>query len=100
MTIDEKTETFIWTAHTESLNLSAVTWLTNSDQIIYASESNGWRHLYLVDANAGRVKNPITTGDWVVRGIDRIDEDAAWLTASLRLHRSTISAWIRRNCRS
>jgi len=42
--IDENTKTFIWTAHTESLNLSVVTWLTNSDEIIYASESNGWRH--------------------------------------------------------
>jgi len=82
--IDEKTETFIWTAHTENLNLKAVNWLTNSVEIVYASESNGWRHLYLVDAVEGRLKNPITTGSWVVRGLERIDElnRQVWFIAS------------------
>ncbi len=82
--IDEKTETFIWTAHTENLNLSIVNWLTNSDEIIYASERNGWRHLYLIDAGAGKLKNPITRGDLVVRGIERIDETnrQVWFRAS------------------
>ena len=82
--IDEKTETFIWTEHTENLNLGTVNWLTNSEEIIYASERNGWRHLYLIDASAGQLKNPITTGDWVVRGLDRIDETnrQVWFRAS------------------
>ncbi|MBI1840825.1 MAG: prolyl oligopeptidase family serine peptidase [Verrucomicrobia bacterium] len=82
--IDEKTETFIWTAHTESVGLSAVNWLTNSEEIIYASESNGWRHLYLIDAAAGKLRNPITTGEWVVRGIEGIDETKrqVWFRAS------------------
>jgi dipeptidyl aminopeptidase/acylaminoacyl peptidase len=82
--IDEKTETFIWTAHTENLGLSMVNWLTSSEEIIYASESNGWRHLYLIDAKAGKQKNPITTGEWIVRGIERIDEPnrQVWFTAS------------------
>ncbi len=82
--IDEKTRTFIWTAHTENLNLSTVNWLSNSEEIIYASESNGWRHLYLIDANAGKLKNAITTGDWIVRGLDRIDETnrQVWFRAS------------------
>ncbi len=82
--IDEKTATFIWTAHTESTGLSAVNWLTNSEEIIYASESNGWRHLYLIDAGAGKLKNAITTGDWIVRGLDRIDETnrQVWFRAS------------------
>ncbi len=82
--IDERTETFIWTAHTESLGLSMVNWMTNSEEIIYVSESSGWRHLYLIDAKAGRLKNPITSGEWVVRGIDLIDEDRrqVWFRAS------------------
>jgi dipeptidyl aminopeptidase/acylaminoacyl peptidase len=82
--IDERTKSFIWTAHTESLNLSLVTWLERTDEIIYASESNGWRHLYLVDARAAKLKNPITTGNWVVRGIERIDEmnRQVWFRAS------------------
>ena len=82
--IDEKSETFIWTAHTENLNLNLVNWLEQTDEIIYVSESNGWRHLYLIDAGAGALKNPITSGEWVVRGIDRIDETNrhVWFRAS------------------
>jgi len=82
--IDEKTDTFIWTAHTENLNLSYVNWLTNSEEMIYVSERDGWRHLYLVDTKEGQIKNQITKGEYVVRGIDRIDEEnrQIWFRAS------------------
>jgi dipeptidyl aminopeptidase/acylaminoacyl peptidase len=82
--IDEKTNTFIWTAHTENVHLSFVNWLEKTEEIIYASERDGWRHLYLIDAQAGTIKNPITHGAYVVRGIDRIDEDKRqiWFQAS------------------
>lgn len=73
--IDEKTETFIWTAHTEIVNLRPINWLEKSDEIVYVSERDGWRHLYLVDAKEGAIKNQITKGEYVVRGIDRIDEE-------------------------
>jgi len=73
--IDEKTDTFIWTAHTENLGLGYVNWLEKSDEMIYASERDGWRHLYLIDTKEGRIKNQITRGEYVVRGIDRIDEE-------------------------
>lgn len=72
--VEEQTETFIWTTHLEMLGLQLVNWLTNSDEMIYVSERDGWRHLYLVDASAGGIKQQITKGSWVVRGIDRIDE--------------------------
>jgi dipeptidyl-peptidase-4 len=82
--IDEKSETFIWTAHTENLGLNPVTWLEKSDELIHVSESSGWRHLYLVDAQAAKLKNAITKGEWVVRGVDRIDEEhrQVWFRAS------------------
>jgi dipeptidyl aminopeptidase/acylaminoacyl peptidase len=82
--IDERSRTFIWTAHTENLNLSLVHWLEQSEEIIYASESNGWRHLYLIDATAGKLKNAITTGPWVVRGVESINETnrQVWFRAS------------------
>lgn len=82
--IDEKAETFIWTAHTESVGVDLVTWLENSEELIYASERDGWRHLYLVDADAGEIKHEITRGEYVVRGIDRIDEEQRqiWFRAS------------------
>jgi dipeptidyl aminopeptidase/acylaminoacyl peptidase len=73
--VDERTKTFFWTAHTENLGLPLVNWLTNSDEMIYVSESDGWRHLYLVSEKDGKIVNQITKGEWVVRGIDRVDED-------------------------
>jgi hypothetical protein len=84
--IDEKTGTFIWTAHTENLDLQYVNWLEKSDEMVYASERDGWRHLYLIDTAAGAVKNQITKGEYVVRGIDRIDEEhrQIWFHASGR----------------
>ena len=39
------------------------------------SERDGWNHLYLYDSKTGRVKNQITHGDWVVRGVERVDEE-------------------------
>lgn len=73
--IDEKTDTFIWTAHTENVRLSRVNWIADTNEIVYASERDGWRHLYLIDAEIGKIKNQITKGQFVVRAIDRIDEE-------------------------
>ncbi len=73
--LEEKTETFIWTAHTENLRLQRINWLDKTDEIIYASERDGWRHLYLIDAAKEGACSQITKGEWVVRGIDLIDED-------------------------
>ena len=82
--IDEKSQTFIWTAHRENVQLSTVNWLEKSGELIYVSERDGWRHLYLIDVKTGAVKNTITMGSYVVRGIDRIDEDQrqVWFHAS------------------
>jgi dipeptidyl aminopeptidase/acylaminoacyl peptidase len=84
--IDERTDTFIWTAHAEQLGARPINWLERSDEIIYSSERDGWRHLYLVDAKEGAIKNQITKGEYVVRGIERIDEEKRqiWFTASGR----------------
>ncbi len=82
--IDEKSDTFIWTAHTEAIGARHVNWLDETNEIVYVSERDGWRHLYLIDAKTGAVKNPITRGEYVVRGIDRIDEAnrQVWFRAS------------------
>lgn len=82
--IDERTETFIWTTHTENVRMAPVNWLEQTDECIYVSERSGWRHLYLVDTVAGQIKKAITGGEWVVRGIDEIDEDnrQIWFRAS------------------
>ena len=44
-------------------------------EIIWMSERDGWNHLYLYDGLTGKVKNQITKGQWVVRGVDKVDEE-------------------------
>ncbi|MFZ2339249.1 MAG: prolyl oligopeptidase family serine peptidase [Bacteroidales bacterium] len=45
-----------------------------SGEIIWASERDGWNHLYLYDSGTGEVKNQITSGSWMVRDVTRVDE--------------------------
>jgi len=48
--------------------------LDDGKEIIWMSERDGWSHLYRFDGLTGAVKNQITKGDWVVRGVQRVDE--------------------------
>jgi len=84
--IDEVSETFIWTAHARDLGVPLVSWLGQTDEIVYLSEKDGWRHLYLIDIATGKTKHQITTGEYVVRYVDRIDEEKRqiWFQASGR----------------
>ena len=43
-------------------------------EIIWASERDGWEHLYLYDGVTGKVKNQITKGNWLVRNVDYVDD--------------------------
>ncbi|WP_456867540.1 DPP IV N-terminal domain-containing protein [Galbibacter sp. BG1] len=44
-------------------------------QIIWASERDGWNHLYLYDAKTGKVIRQITKGKWPVREVVKVDEE-------------------------
>jgi dipeptidyl aminopeptidase/acylaminoacyl peptidase len=44
-------------------------------EILWASERDGYSHLYLYGGD-GRLKRQLTHGDWVVRDIVRVDEQA------------------------
>jgi dipeptidyl aminopeptidase/acylaminoacyl peptidase len=76
--IDEKTNTFIYEQRifTE--------YLPKTHEIIWATEKDGYRHLYLIDELTGKQKSRITSGNWVVRGIDSIDvkKREVWFSAS------------------
>ncbi|HEX9961280.1 MAG TPA: DPP IV N-terminal domain-containing protein, partial [Pyrinomonadaceae bacterium] len=49
-------------------------YLPASNEIIWYSERDGWGHLYLYDAGSGKVKNQITTGEWVITELIKVDE--------------------------
>ena len=68
--IDETTDTFI--------DYSQKTFLHHVEktgEILWMSERNGWNHLYLIDGKSGAVKGPITRGEWVVRSVERVDDE-------------------------
>jgi dipeptidyl aminopeptidase/acylaminoacyl peptidase len=50
--------------------------VADGKEVIWMSERDGWNHLYLYDGVTGAVKNQITRGEWVVRGVDKVDEEA------------------------
>ncbi len=54
--------------------------LQQTDEIIWASERDGWNHLWLYDAASGRVKNQITKGNWVIRDVVYVDEKKREIT--------------------
>jgi dipeptidyl-peptidase 4 len=48
--------------------------LGDGAEIIWYSARSGWGHLYLYDAQSGRLKNTITSGDFCVFDIQAVDE--------------------------
>lgn len=58
--------------------------LGDGKEIIWMSERDGWNHLYLYDGATGKIKNQISKGNWVVRAVDKVDEEKRqiWFQAS------------------
>lgn len=46
----------------------------SSDEVLWASERDGWNHLYLYNEKTGALVRQLTQGPWVVRQIEAIDE--------------------------
>lgn len=53
----------------------AINWryLPKTHEIIWYSERDNWGHLYLYDSETGKLKNQITTGDFVVTELLKVD---------------------------
>jgi dienelactone hydrolase len=75
--IDEETKTFFYYSNLGP-GLSAGRKyrfdVNDGKEILWASERDGWEHLYLYDGATGKVKNQITKGDWLVREVAWVDE--------------------------
>ena len=65
---DERSATFIHYGRNFRYDLN------DGRQMIWSSERDGWRHLYLLDGRTGEPLRQITRGEWVVRQVDRVDE--------------------------
>jgi dipeptidyl aminopeptidase/acylaminoacyl peptidase len=48
--------------------------LKNSEQFIWFSQRTGWGHLYLYETETGKLINQITSGEWNVKDIIRLDD--------------------------
>lgn len=70
--VDEHSPTFI---HYSSEGKHEQRWLQDN-QLLWASERSGWNHLYRYDLSSGQEMNPVTSGEWNLRRIERIDEDS------------------------
>ncbi len=66
--IDERSNTFIY------YNAIYDYRMKNSNEILWISERDGWRHIYLYDTS-GNVKKQITSGEWVVKSVVHVDEE-------------------------
>ncbi|CEK15450.1 dipeptidyl aminopeptidase/acylaminoacyl peptidase [Chthonomonas calidirosea] len=67
--IDERSNTFVYPP------CNYLKFLDSTHEIIWASERDGWCHLYLIDEQTGKVKNQITKGPWVVRSVLDVDAE-------------------------
>jgi Tol biopolymer transport system component len=77
--VNEEARMFVYADRRYAHELGA-----SGDDIIWASERDGWNHLYLIDGRTGKVRNRITSGAWVVRDVLRVDEARRqiWFSAS------------------
>ncbi|MCG1036007.1 S9 family peptidase [Polaribacter sargassicola] len=48
--------------------------LFDSNEFIWYSEKTNWGHIYLYDLATKKLKNQITTGNWIVKQVKNIDE--------------------------
>jgi len=47
-----------------------------ASELLWMSERDGWNHLWLIDVAMGVVRNQVTRGEWVVRRIEHVDDQA------------------------
>ena len=60
--------------NTVEYNLPNIRVLGDGDEVVWYSDRTGWGHIYLYDAQTGRLNNAITHGAWLVHDIHAVDE--------------------------
>jgi dipeptidyl aminopeptidase/acylaminoacyl peptidase len=54
-------------------------WMKDGNELLWISERDGWRHLYLYDTPTGKVKKQLTKGEWIVKSVVHVDEEKRML---------------------
>jgi dipeptidyl aminopeptidase/acylaminoacyl peptidase len=67
--VEENFDTFV-----DYTNKIWMHWLTGAKTLLWMSERSGFNHLYRVDVAKGAIEKPLTSGKWVVRKVERVDE--------------------------
>lgn len=67
--VDEQSKTFVYYNNLYHYRFK------NSDDLLWISERDGWRHLYLYDVKSGQVKKQLTQGEWIVKNVVKINEE-------------------------
>ena len=68
--LEENSPTFVDYSQKEFLQF-----LPQTKEWLWMSERSGWNHLLLWDSDKGQFKNAVTQGEWVVRRVERVDEE-------------------------
>jgi len=68
--VDETSDTFIDYSSKTFLHI-----VEDHDSMFWMSERSGWNHLYRIDVE-GRTASAVTSGEWVVREVEHVDESA------------------------
>lgn len=75
--VDERSETFV-----DYSQKTVLRWLDASGQLLWGSERSGYQHLYRYDAATGELLGAVTSGPWMVRLVEHVDEAAGEVTFS------------------
>ena len=67
--VHETSKTFI-----DYSQKTMIRWIDSANEVMWASERDGWNHLYRYDALTGQHICQVTQGEWVVRSIEHVDE--------------------------
>jgi len=60
------------------VNLAAGPQVLDDGRLLWSSERDGWRHLYLYDAQ-GKLVRRLTEGEWAVESVERVDEKGGFV---------------------
>lgn len=66
--IDEVSDSFVCYSQKNYLQR-----IDETNEVVWMSERSGHNHLYLIDSETGKIKNSITSGNWVVRRVESLD---------------------------